>query len=386
MLPDGVWLDNDEHGTHWYRDNDGNHWHSTHDGYRIQQTAAVKPENPPTRAIVEEKRFGNEDFNTYDYDDDDDDDDDDDERPFLRKLPFIASLLLLASQFLPFYNLGDLIVISGFDMVVSFFDIIESFSVLNGAGEFEMIMLAGSLLSLMPTLNLIVGVLGLILSFTKFRTFWMGLVHLVYSIVLIITSVLGDITIFGVMGLGVWAGVCLGGLLLFDKKTGDGWDVGSDYDDYDDYDDDDVDDERPFLRKLPFIASLLLLASLFLPFYNLGDLIVISGFDMVLSFFDIIESFSVLNGAGEFEILVLAVSLLSLMPIVNLIVGILGLILSFTKFRTFWVGIVHLAYSLTLIATSVLGDSTIFGMMGLGVWAGICLGGLLLMDKKPRYF
>jgi hypothetical protein len=33
-----------------------------------------------------------------------------------------------------------------------------------------------------------------------------------------------------------------------------------------------------------------------------------------------------------------------------------------------------------------LGGSTIFGVMGLGVWAGICLGGLLLMDKKPRYF
>ena len=218
MLPDGVWLDNDEHGTHWYRDNDGNHWHSTHDGYRIQQTAAVKPENPPTRAIVEEKRFGNEDFNTYDYDDDDDDDDDDDERPFLRKLPFIASLLLLASQFLPFYNLGDLIVISGFDMVLSFFDIIESFSVLNGAGEFEILVLAVSLLSLMPIVNLIVGILGLILSFTRFRTFWVGIVHLVYSIVLITTSVLGGSTIFGVMGLGVWAGICLGGLLLFDKE------------------------------------------------------------------------------------------------------------------------------------------------------------------------
>ena len=227
MLPDGVWLDNDEHGTHWYRDNDGNHWHSTHDGYRIQQTAAVKPEKPPARVIVEEKRFGNEDFNTYDYhdyadadadDDDDDDDGDGDGRFSLRKLPLLTSILLSVSLFLPFYNFGGLFVISGFDMVVSFFDIIESFSVLNGAGEFEMIMLAGSLLSLMPTLNLIVGVLGLILSFTKFRTFWMGVVHLVYSIVLIITSVLGDITIFGVMGLGVWAGVCLGGLLLFDKE------------------------------------------------------------------------------------------------------------------------------------------------------------------------
>jgi alpha-tubulin suppressor-like RCC1 family protein len=34
-LPDGDWLENDEHGVHWYLDNDGNHWYSTDDGYRI---------------------------------------------------------------------------------------------------------------------------------------------------------------------------------------------------------------------------------------------------------------------------------------------------------------------------------------------------------------
>lgn len=34
-LPDGEWLENDEHGVHWYRTTDGQHWHSTDDGYRL---------------------------------------------------------------------------------------------------------------------------------------------------------------------------------------------------------------------------------------------------------------------------------------------------------------------------------------------------------------
>ena len=34
-LPDGEWLENDEHGVHWYRTNEGDHWHSTDDGYRL---------------------------------------------------------------------------------------------------------------------------------------------------------------------------------------------------------------------------------------------------------------------------------------------------------------------------------------------------------------
>ena len=223
LLPNGVWLDNDEHGTHWYRDNDGNHWHSTDDGYRIQQQVGMGiPESPPLRVIVEEKRLGNEDFNSYNENDDDDDDDDDDfddeARSFVRKIPFIASLLLLASQFLPFYNIEGLIMIPGFKILSSFLEIIGSFSVLNETGEFEIFMLAVSLLALMSIINFIVGILGLILSLTKFRTFWIGVVHLVYSITLIVTSVLGGNTMFGVMGLGVWAGICLGGLLLFDKK------------------------------------------------------------------------------------------------------------------------------------------------------------------------
>ena len=34
-LPDGEWLENDEHGVHWYQTTDGEHWYSTDDGYRL---------------------------------------------------------------------------------------------------------------------------------------------------------------------------------------------------------------------------------------------------------------------------------------------------------------------------------------------------------------
>ena len=34
-LPDGEWLESDEHGVHWYLTNDGQHWHSIEDGYRL---------------------------------------------------------------------------------------------------------------------------------------------------------------------------------------------------------------------------------------------------------------------------------------------------------------------------------------------------------------
>jgi hypothetical protein len=34
-LPDGEWLENDEHGVHWYATTDGAYWHSTEDGYRL---------------------------------------------------------------------------------------------------------------------------------------------------------------------------------------------------------------------------------------------------------------------------------------------------------------------------------------------------------------
>jgi len=46
-LPPGEWLDNDEHGTHWYLGEDGRHWYSTDDGYRVWREEA---EETPTQS------------------------------------------------------------------------------------------------------------------------------------------------------------------------------------------------------------------------------------------------------------------------------------------------------------------------------------------------
>ena len=32
-LPPGMWLENDEHGNHWYLDDEGNRWYSENDAY-----------------------------------------------------------------------------------------------------------------------------------------------------------------------------------------------------------------------------------------------------------------------------------------------------------------------------------------------------------------
>ena len=34
-LPPGTWLENDEHGTHWYLDDEGNRWYSENDAYHM---------------------------------------------------------------------------------------------------------------------------------------------------------------------------------------------------------------------------------------------------------------------------------------------------------------------------------------------------------------
>jgi hypothetical protein len=68
-LPDGEWLENDEHGVHWYRTNEGDHWHSTDDGYRLW---------------VEDEDGSNDDFDessTEEVFEDEEDQDFDDDSP-----------------------------------------------------------------------------------------------------------------------------------------------------------------------------------------------------------------------------------------------------------------------------------------------------------------
>ena len=68
-LPDGEWLENDEHGVNWYRTNEGDHWHSTDDGYRLW---------------VEDEDGSNDDFDessTEEVFEDEEDQDFDDDSP-----------------------------------------------------------------------------------------------------------------------------------------------------------------------------------------------------------------------------------------------------------------------------------------------------------------
>ena len=53
-LPDGEWLENDEHGVHWYQTTDGQHWYSTDDGYRlwVDDDASSNEESEQTTSLT----------------------------------------------------------------------------------------------------------------------------------------------------------------------------------------------------------------------------------------------------------------------------------------------------------------------------------------------
>lgn len=76
-LPKGVWLDNDEHGVHWYQANDGTYWHSTDDGYRVWEEVVKESRTPFVQPSTPKSQYDFEDdyFPEYDFDEDDDDDD-----------------------------------------------------------------------------------------------------------------------------------------------------------------------------------------------------------------------------------------------------------------------------------------------------------------------
>ena len=54
-LPDGEWLENDEHGVHWYLTNDGAHWFSTEDGYRLWIEDGDVPQDEVDESIYHEQ-------------------------------------------------------------------------------------------------------------------------------------------------------------------------------------------------------------------------------------------------------------------------------------------------------------------------------------------
>ena len=99
-LPEGVWLDNDEYGVHWYQANDGTYWHSTDDGYRVWEEVVKERQMPIVQpsASKPQKNFAEDYFSEYDFDEDDYDDDDDDYQSGSfrrRKFPFFTVAIAL---------------------------------------------------------------------------------------------------------------------------------------------------------------------------------------------------------------------------------------------------------------------------------------------------
>tara|TARA_B110000444_G_scaffold38682_1_gene34339 strand:- start:5968 stop:7830 length:1863 start_codon:yes stop_codon:yes gene_type:complete len=85
-LPSGEWLDNDEHGTHWYLDDEGRHWYSTDEGYRVwREEVEETPVEIP--AIQRRSRSVSPSFDEVESDDNDSDDDGQDDEESEEKVP-----------------------------------------------------------------------------------------------------------------------------------------------------------------------------------------------------------------------------------------------------------------------------------------------------------
>ena len=63
-LPDGEWLENDEHGVHWYLTNDGAHWFSTEDGYRLWVEDGDVPQDEVDESIYHEQEEDDDSITT----------------------------------------------------------------------------------------------------------------------------------------------------------------------------------------------------------------------------------------------------------------------------------------------------------------------------------
>lgn len=53
-LPEGEWLETDEHGTHWYLDHEGRHWYSDEHGYHVYQSEEQEASNDSEHEPVNE--------------------------------------------------------------------------------------------------------------------------------------------------------------------------------------------------------------------------------------------------------------------------------------------------------------------------------------------
>ena len=148
--------------------------------------------------------------------------------------------------------------------------------------------------------------------------------------------------------------------------------------------------DGPSRYYAPFIAVLLILISLFLPYVSLGGLFEVSGFEMLGVMGDM-AGMAADGGDGDadvdsggFELIIVPLLMFGISPLFYILTAIIGGILAGLKKNTTILGGIHLGYFGLFFVLSMVTD--IFGfhvhdLAGMGFWIG-SLAAIGFMIKK----
>jgi hypothetical protein len=151
-------------------------------------------------------------------------------------------------------------------------------------------------------------------------------------------------------------------------------------------------DDGPSRYYAPFIAVLLILISLFLPYVSLGGLFEVSGFEMLGVMGDM-AGMAADGGDGDgdadvdsggFELIIVPLLMFGISPLFYILTAIIGGILAGLKKNTTILGGIHLGYFGLFFLLSLVTD--MFGfhvhdLAGMGFWIG-SLAAIGFMIKK----
>jgi hypothetical protein len=113
----------------------------------------------------------------------------------LRIVPFIGTILLMISFFLPYLNIIGY-TISAFDLVFLAFEFLDFGEFFGGGFSELMLFISLFMFALSPVFYFATMAVSIVLLATGRRTMYIGILHLGYFLLLVLTTVLGTIEVF----------------------------------------------------------------------------------------------------------------------------------------------------------------------------------------------
>jgi hypothetical protein len=144
----------------------------------------------------------------------------------------IGSLIIVGSVFLPYFDLGFLGSATGLEMLQLYGEVAGEVGGPSGSGGgggegMGVLGWAIFLFAISPIVNLILGGLSLIMSLLKVGLRGAGILHIIFSGALLLTTVASttdalfvEVSVMDVWGIGIWVAMVGGLVLLFDSNSG----------------------------------------------------------------------------------------------------------------------------------------------------------------------